>query len=246
MDQQKHYKLIACAVLYRECYCCASISKNIIDLIILEQGLHDIGEKKMSGRLQEEIDNAEPEKYDAILLGYGLCNLGIKGLNSRIPLVIPRAHDCITLLMGSKERYLEYFNENPGTFYQSVGWMERAKDHLSNPESTTTLMGMKTYQEYVEKYGEENAKYIMDTLGGGLKNYSKLSYIDTNVVSFISLKDEQKKIASDEGWEYEELKGSTDLLLSIMNGEWEESNFLVVKPGCSVEPSYDLSIVKSI
>lgn len=200
----------------------------------------------MSGRLQEEIDNIEPEKYNAILLGYGLCNLGIKGLKSRVPLVIPRAHDCITLLMGSKERYQEYFNENPGTFYQSVGWMERAKDHLSNPESTTTLMGMKTYQEYVEKYGEENAKYIIDTLGGGLRNYSKLSYIETNVVSFISLDDKLKKIASDEGWEYTEIKGSTDLLLSMMNGEWEESNFLVIKPGNSVEPSYDLSIIKSI
>lgn len=200
----------------------------------------------MPDRLQKEIDNTETGKYNAILLGYGLCNLGIKGLKSKIPLVIPRAHDCITLLMGSKEKYLEYFNENSGTFYQSIGWMERAKDNLSNPESITKSMGMMTYQEYVEKYGEENAKYIWDIMGGGLKNYSKLLYIDTNIVNFISLNDKLKKFASDEGWEYAELKGSTNLLLLMMDGKWEESNFLVIKPGSSVEPSYDLDIIKSI
>ena len=32
----KHFMLIACAVLHRECYYCASISKNIID-VKLEQ-----------------------------------------------------------------------------------------------------------------------------------------------------------------------------------------------------------------
>ncbi len=102
MKQQK-FLLISCAVLARECYYCASVSKNIIDLKILEQGLHDVGEVKMAASLQDTINKVETDKYDAILLAYGLCNNGIRNLHAELPLVIPRAHDCITLAYGLKE-----------------------------------------------------------------------------------------------------------------------------------------------
>lgn len=114
-------KLIACEVLFREiCYCAAGCS-NIVDITFMEKGLHDVGAKKMSEKLQAEIDRVDAEKYDAILLCYGLCNNGISGLRSPLPLVIPRAHDCITLLMGSKEKYRAYFDKNPGYFLLVVG-----------------------------------------------------------------------------------------------------------------------------
>jgi len=238
--------MIACAVLYRECFHCASISNNIVDIQILEQGFHDIGEKKMSAQLQEVIDNIDHEKYDAILLGYGLCNMGIRGLNSKIQLVIPRAHDCITLLMGSKEKYKKYFDANPGTFYRSPGWIEKAKSNLLNPESTTVLMGMSDYKGYVEKYGEENAKYIIEKIGGGLKNYSRLTYIDTGVVDPLVFEKEEKKRAEEEGWKFERIEGSLDLLLDLMNGDWDKEDFLVVRPDSTIEPSYDLSIIKKV
>jgi hypothetical protein len=243
MESQKHYIFLACEILSREgCYCSA-LSKNIIDIHLLEQGLHDIGEEKMCSRLQHEIDAVDVEKYDAILLGYGLCNNGIRGLRSKIPLVIPRAHDCITLLLGSKEKYDDYFHKNPGTFYMSVGWVERAKSHLSNPESTTSIMGMGTYEEYVEKYGEEKAKYLMDVLNDQLKNYNKLAYIDTHVGDFEHYKEQVKLQAREKGWEYEELDGSTKLILDMMNGLWNEQDYLVVKPGQTIKPSYDADII---
>ncbi len=239
------FKLITCAVLYRECYYCASISSNFIDISVLEQGLHDVGEKKMVSRLQDEINLVDTKKYKAILLGYGLCNNGIRGLSSQIPIIVPRAHDCITLLIGSKEKYLEYFTNNSGTFYKSIGWIEQAKDNLSNPESTTTLMGMKTYKEYVDKYGEENAKYIIESLGGGLKHYSKFAYIDTKVGNQNHHKEQVKKDALIHKWKYEEIDGSTNLLLKMMNGEWDKKDFLIIEPGHTIEPSYDLSVIKT-
>ncbi|MCP4178762.1 MAG: DUF1638 domain-containing protein [bacterium] len=215
MEHQKHYLLITCSVLYRECYSCAAVSKNMIEIRILEQGLHDIGEAKMSKKLQEEINKVDSEQYDAILLGYGLCNNGIRGLRSPLPLVIPRAHDCITLLMGSKEKYRSYFDNNPGVFYQSVGWVECAKGNLSNPDSTTTQIGMKTYEEYVKEYGEENAKYIIETLGGGLNNYSKMTFIKTNVCNDSFHKNHTKQESKEKKWEYEEYQGNTKILLAM-------------------------------
>ena len=164
MDKPKRFILFTCAVIYRECYYCAATAKNIIDIRILDKGLHDIGDVKMAAKLQQEIDAVDSDLYDAVLLGYGLCNNGVKGLHSTLPLVIPRAHDCITLLMGSKEKYQKYFDDNPGTYYQSTGWIERGDSSLANQESIPAQLGIKGYDYYVAEYGEDNAKYIMETL----------------------------------------------------------------------------------
>ena len=109
-------KLISCEIFYREM--CAAVARSIhlIDITFLPKGLHDIGQEQMLPRLQEAVDAVDASRYNAILLGYGLCNLGIVGLTARsIPLVIPRAHDCITLFFGSRRRYQEYFDAHPGT-----------------------------------------------------------------------------------------------------------------------------------
>jgi hypothetical protein len=247
MDKAKRYIIITCGVLSRECYFCAAKSRNIIDVRILEQGLHDMGDARMSERLQKEIEAVKVDAYDAILLGYGLCNNGVGGIYSQLSLVIPRAHDCITLLFGSKEKYLAYFTENPGTLYRSIGWIERGRSHKSNPESVTAQMGLNlTFEEYVEKYGEENARYLMEVLGDDFKHYNKLAYIDTAIGNFCHYKDAVRKDAAGRGWHYEELKGNVDLILRMMDGDWEPDDFLVLKPGETVQPSYDNGIIASI
>lgn len=244
--EHQRYMLISCAVLARECYTCAAVSRNAVDIKIIEQGLHDVGEAKMSAALQRELEAIPVDKYDAILLAYGLCNNGIRKLHAGLPLVVPRAHDCITLLLGSKEKYTELFNAYPGSFFGSVGWMERAQDNLANPESTTKQIGMGTYEEYVEQYGEENARYLMETLGEPLKHYSRSIYIDTGLPHTEAHKQACRDMAAREGWEFTEVSGSMRLIEKMMNGKWEESEFLVLRPGQSIDTSYDDDIVKAV
>ena len=119
-------KLISCEVFHREMCAVIARSPNQVDLEFLPKGLHDIGCVGMLARLQAVLDKVEEEKYEAVLFGYGLCNNGLAGLQSRtIPLVVPRAHDCITLFLGSKERYLDYFQNHPGVYFKTTGWIER-------------------------------------------------------------------------------------------------------------------------
>ena len=108
------FKLISCEVLFREmCHACAH-SPHQVDVEFLPKGLHDLGGKPMAAKIQEVVDRTPEGVYDAILLGYGLCGNGLDGLTARhTPLVLPRAHDCIALLMGSAERYQAYFEEQP-------------------------------------------------------------------------------------------------------------------------------------
>ncbi|HUW08267.1 MAG TPA: DUF1638 domain-containing protein [Anaerolineae bacterium] len=245
MERHK-YLMIGCATMARECYYCAAISHNIVDVNTLEQGLHDVGEEMMSAALQRAIDEVDAQAYEAILLAYGLCNHGIRGLHAEIPLVIPRAHDCITLLLGSKEAYAQYFKENPGTFFHSPGWIERAKSSLSNPSSTTRQMGLRTYEEYVEQYGEENAKFLMSMLGDHLRNYKQVAYIDTGIPGSDLQKLEAMEWAQERSLDYTEIQGSVRLMLMLMNGEWDDADILVVEPGKAVATSYDDRIIRAI
>ena len=96
------------------------------------------GGKPMAAKIQEAVDRTPEGVYDAILLGYGLCGNGLDGLTARhTRLVLPRAHDCIALLMGSRERYRAYFEANPGTYYRSTGWLERGKGLQQLTHNTT-------------------------------------------------------------------------------------------------------------
>lgn len=245
MLSPKRYKIISCEILFREICFCASQSKNIVDISFLPKKLHDLGSQKMSDRLQEELNNVDATKYDAILLGYGLCNNGIIGLKSSLPFVIPRAHDCIALLLGSKDRYKEYHAKNASTFFKSTGWIERDENPNETDNSITSQLGMnKTYLEYTEQYGEENAKYLMEMMGDWLKNYDKYTYIDTNIGDFTLYKELTEQEAIEKNWSYEELTGSTTLLMKLLNGEWAKEAFLIIPPNKTIKPTYNDEIIQ--
>ena len=83
-------------------------------LDLLEHAAHVHLRNARVGHCQEQIDAATGKGYDAIVLVYGLCNNGIVGLVARdTRVVMARAHDCITLLMGDRQRYLEGRFPNP-------------------------------------------------------------------------------------------------------------------------------------
>ena len=104
-------------------------SVNRIDLEFLPKGLHDIGQAGMSARLQEVVG-----RRGRITLRRHPA--GLRPVQQRpggpdrphIPLVPPAAHDCITLFLGSRQRYMEYFQAHPGAYFKTTGWIERGSD----------------------------------------------------------------------------------------------------------------------
>ena len=120
------YKVIACGVFEPYLEQLSSESEHHIDLKVLDAGLHS-RPNDLRLLVQTEIDEASRTGgYDAVILFYGLCGRGTANLVSRdIPVIIPRAHDCITLFLGSAEAYLKQFHKNPGTFYHTLGWIDK-------------------------------------------------------------------------------------------------------------------------
>jgi hypothetical protein len=198
----------------------------------------------MSQRLQAAIDATDPAFYNAILLAYGLCNYGVRGLHAELPLVLPRAHDCITLLLGSRQRYAEYFVANPGTFYKSPGWIERDSDPNANPASITARLGMsRDRQALAAQYGEENADFLMATLGDWLHCYRKVAFIDTGVGDTAGYLKTVADLAHEKDWEMERVRGSRALLDGLLAGQWPAEDFLVLAPGETIAASWDDDIV---
>ena len=96
------FKMISCEVFARLVYHAAAKSPHILDIEFTELRSH-VNPDKLRGQIQTIIDST-PDHYDAILLGYGLCGNGTAGLKARsIPLIIPRAHDCCTIFLGSRQ-----------------------------------------------------------------------------------------------------------------------------------------------
>lgn len=242
-------KLLACEILFRE-FCWASArSVNKVDLDFLPKGLHDIGQVGMSARLREVVGAVDESRYEAILLGYGLCSNGLVDLVAgSIPIVVPRAHDCITLFLGSKERYREYFTEHSGVYFKTTGWIERGTDlNQFGPESIQQRSGMnQTYEELVAKYGEDNAAFLFESLSNMTRNYRQFTFIRTGLEPDDRFERGARAEAESRQWEFEAVDGDLTLVQRLVDGPWNEEDFLVLKPGERLAPSYDERVIKAV
>lgn len=250
-------KLIACKIITRETAYLIANSNNNIDVTYLRKMFHNEPDK-LRKAVQEEIDLVESgndphtndnlesdDEFDAILIGYGLCSNGIQGLkSSKYPLVIPRAHDCITFFLGSKERYKDYFAAHAGTYWYTQSWLE-------NSATMSEKYFNKLRKKYVDKGFDEDAiEYLMDFETSWIKEYNNAAFISVPEVVPKSgdeyYKDMVKKSAALFGWGYEEITGDISLLKDFVEGNWHEDAFIIIPPGQMAEPSHDENIIKAI
>jgi len=243
-------KAISCQVFTREFEHILASSPRTVDLDLIPMGLHSLG-VGMRPHLQECIDAADPLGYDAILLGYALCGRGTEGLIARrTQLVLPRAHDCIGILMGDRHRYAAYFENHSGVYYRSPGWVEfQTPDLKLQPafaSQKNALGEQSTLEEFIAKYGEDNGRYLYEQFSSFRSHYSGLTYISTGVSSDESCRVRARAEAEKQGWAFEEVAGSLALLERLVNGPWDAADFLVVPPGATIRANLGDSIVEAL
>ena len=238
-------KLIACNVFMREACACIARTPHRIDVEFTELGEH-IHSATLRQTLQAKIDAAaqNPKRYDAILLLFGICGNATVGLTARgTRLVVPRAHDCCTILLGSREKFREHFEACPSMPFSSAGYVERGDYYMRTGEGTMDLQYGNAYAAYVEQYGEENAKYIWESMHpdrGGDEN-RKAVFIDLPETAHLGYAAEFKAKAEAEGKEYVRLEGSMELIRRFLAGDWDPADFLTVEPGRQIAGVYDMT-----
>lgn len=230
--------VVTCAVLELEINHFAREVPHLIHVEMMEQGLHN-EPNRLRTELQLAIDRVEQQtNAEAIVLGYGLCSRGTEGVfTRRAKLVMPRAHDCITVLLGSKERYAQYVRENPGTYWYSPGWN---KYH--------TPPGKERYEKllkkYVEKYGQDDAEFLMEQEQHWFKTYDRATYVDLTIGATEQDLQYTRDCADWLKWKFDHQRGDPALLRALLSGRWDEERFIVLEPGQTFRMTADERVVE--
>jgi hypothetical protein len=217
--------IVACRVL--ESVLKPLLAQRQLPATFLDYGFHRTPQL-MTPALQAALEGL-PEP-SVVLLGYGLCGNGLAGLQAGPhTLVVPRADDCITLLLGSYQRYVEEFSAEPGTYYLTKGWLESG----SHP--------LKEYHELLERYDLETAGWIMDEQ---YRNYKRLVLVAPTEEELAAYRPQALAVAEfcaeRWGFRYEERLGSEVFVQQLVTEapllSASSDDFLVVPPGGEIKP----------
>ena len=235
---RKPFGIIACDVLEAEVENRVKrLNLNPVSIRMLEMGKHDYPDKLRTD-LQGAIREMEDIGCERILFVYGLCSNSILGLKAeKAEMIFPRAHDCITLFLGSKERYAEIQKKEPGTYWFSPGWCRGKRvpgpGHFERVEA-----------QYREQFDEDEVEYLMEMEHEKYAHYAVAAYTDLGDGNVEESKAEAQSAATMLGMQYRHHEGDEGLLNRLLKGPWPESEFLVVPPGRTASYSPDEQIIR--
>jgi hypothetical protein len=231
--------LLACDVFEQEIACHGS-GLAPVATEWFEMGLHDRPDT-LRATLQAAIDRLDArDDIDAVVLAYGLCGRGAAGLRAgRHPLVIPRAHDCITVFLGSKERYAEHQKSCPSCYYYTPGW--NRKRRVPGPERLDWLK-----QQFTEKFAPDDVDFLVDTERQAWAMHDTATYLHLGTPDAAREAAYARSCADWLGWKFEPIEGDPALLRDLLEGRWDDARFQIVPPGSTLGHAADDSILRVI
>lgn len=233
------FVLLACSVFEQEIALHAAGAAHIVETRWFEMGLHDRPDNLRS-TLQAALDAVDARTdIEAIVLAYGLCGRGTAGLRPlRHKLVIPRAHDCIAVFMGSKEAYAEHQRRCPTCYYYSPGWNRGRR--VPGPEKLEALKS-----ELVKKFDPDDVEFLLETEREQWAAHDTVTYLDLGTDDAETEADYARKCADWLGWKFERLHGDPALLRDLLWGNWDDQRFQIIAPGMQLGQAADETIMRA-
>jgi hypothetical protein len=232
--------LLACQVFENEIALLAPGAPHIAETRWFEMGLHDRPDQ-MRVTLQAALDALDArDDIDAVALAYGLCGCGTAGLRAgRHRLVIPRAHDCIALFMGSKERYAAYQRACPSCYYYTPGWNRNRR--VPGPERLEALR-----VELLKRFDADDVDFLVESEREQWAQHDTVTYLDLGTADAETEAQYARSCAQWLGWKFERMRGEPALLRDLLWGNWSDpERFQIVEPGARLAHAPDERIMRA-
>jgi len=231
--------LLICDVFEQELALVTADATHVVEQRVFEIALHDRPEV-MRGILQQAVTELDArDDIEAIVLLYGLCGLGTVGLHAqRHPLVIPRAHDCRAVFLGSKEEYQRRQDACPGCYYYTPGW--NLARRVPGPDRVAFLK-----ESLAERFDPEDVEFLIESEQEMWHSYDTAAFIDLGTPTAAREADYTRDCAKELGWNYEHIQGDIALLHDLIWGPWDDARFQIVPPGQQLGHSADAAIMRA-
>ncbi|TVP75808.1 MAG: DUF1638 domain-containing protein, partial [Puniceicoccaceae bacterium] len=176
-------------------------------------------------------------RIDAIILAYGLCGNGLIGIRAgQCPLILPRAHDCISILLGGIVPHATILKENPATYFYSPGWIRGKR--VPGPDREAHLRAT-----YATRYADD-PEMIDD-----LVEADQEVFAHHNCAAYVDITDNAEAENYCQGcahhlnWEFRRIPGDATLLQDLIDGHWDATRYLTVPPGQTIALSGDSKLI---
>jgi len=186
-------------------------------LSVLDISLH-LQPDRLRRTLMEKVKQLEQDGT-TILFGYGLCGRALEGVVSqKSTLILPMIDDCVGMLLGSRERHRQMLHDNPGSFFLEPHWLD------------TEMNIFEQINRGLEHIPQKRRRELLKI---GLKHYDRLVLLaDSETKGCAS----ERCIhwARDYDLEFEQITRRLDLINRLLNGSWDETEFIVAPPGTPI------------
>ena len=210
--------IIACTTLHDEIEYCSEQSGIERECIWLEAQLHLVP-ANLKAALEEALANVD-DRIERVLLGYGNCSNSVVGLQAGdFELIIPRLDDCISILMGSQKRR-QAFSDAHHCIYLTKGWFEAGSNIVDQ------------YQQTLEQYDEEMARYVLEQM---YAHYENMAFLDTGLYDVPELQRKTCETCEMLGLKQIVEPGTLEFVRDLVRGPWPEERFVTVKPHARVQ-----------
>ncbi len=211
--------ILACKMLEQELRHVLAEAAGEYRVVWFEKGLHNSPDR-LRDALQAQLDALDPD-VGRVIFTYGYCGGCISGLHVNAETIFPRVDDCITMLLGSHSRRLEFSDSGTGAFYLTEAWLDSDRSIVEE------------YNYAMRRYGEKRARRILDAM---FHNYSTIVLLDTGLSPIDPTLEKARKIAQALDFSVRIVPATLGYLRALVSGPWLADRFVVLPPGESLTP----------
>ncbi|MGL4393051.1 MAG: DUF1638 domain-containing protein [Fusobacteriaceae bacterium] len=195
---------------------------------------------KLKELIVKEIRETEADKkYSKIILLYGLCGNAIEGIDSSLPIIVPKAHDCCAIFLESGKKFYENFSERLSAEWYTTDYLEKIEELKKVDENFKMNYSRNSLDFYIEKYGDDNGRYLFDILSN---NKKEIIFIET-----MSENDEKNINYLKKQYECVEIvKGGKAFIEKLLEEKKVDDEVLYLKAGEKITPTYDENVIEGI